>query len=357
VTAFDRRTFLLGAAAALVAGCGSEPSPPLARMARGVALGPGFVDLPEQRYSANRARFEETGTTWVRFWADWPLLQPSPTADPDLAALDGEIDAARADGLKVILTAWRFAPWANGTIGLEGSRQEPGYRLPDDLSPRSAWARWIDFLIARYSGRIDVLEIMNEPNLQLWPQRGVDVAVADMMETALEVASSYRGPPLLAGPATADTSERSAFRTPYDAFTGALLERLAERGFDGGDRFAWSHHNYTDVEADLAGPFNRVAHVRSLLAAGWTGRPELLVTESGARPEVVAQRFGGDPLLGQAVVLGRNLWRMGFGPEGRGVALVCQYLFASHPRYDSGLCERDGTPRPAYYAWAASPGV
>jgi hypothetical protein len=320
-----------------------------------VALGPSFADNPEQSYALNRARLDETGTSWVRFWADWAAMQPSPTAEPDAAALDAEVDAARADRRRVILTAWRFPRWANGTLGLEGSRQEPEYRLPDDLSPRGAWARWIDWLIARYRGRIDVLEITNEPNLQLWPQGGIDVATADMMETALEVASGYRDAPLLAGPATGDTTESSRFRTPYDAFTGAVLDRLAERRFAPGARFAWSHHNYTDVEADLAGPFNRVARVRGLLAGRWAGRRELLITESGARPDVVAERFGGDPLAGQAIVLSRNLWRMAFGPEGRGVALVCQYLFVTDPFYDSGLCERDGTPRPAYFAWAGAP--
>jgi hypothetical protein len=70
---------------------------------------------------------------------------------------------------------------------------------------------------------------------------------------------------------------------------------------------------------------------------------------------VVAQRFGGDPLFGQAVALSRSLWRMAFGPEGRDVALVCQYPFVTHPFYDSGLLEIDGTRRPAYYAWAAAP--
>ncbi|MEA2448145.1 MAG: hypothetical protein QOG63_77, partial [Thermoleophilaceae bacterium] len=105
------------------------------------------------------------------------------------------------------------------------------------------------------------------------------------------------------------------------------------------------------------GPFNRVAQVRAMLAGRWRGRPELLITESGARPGVVAERFGLAPeqaLWGQAFVLGRNLWRMASGPEGRGVALLCQYLFVTDYYYDSGLCELDGTPRPAYFAWAAA---
>jgi hypothetical protein len=46
---------------------------------------------------------------------------------------------------------------------------------------------------------------------------------------------------------------------------------------------------------------------------------------------------------------------MAVGPEGAGVGLVCQYLFVTDVFYDSGLCDLDGTPRPAYYAWTAEP--
>jgi hypothetical protein len=309
-----------------------------------------------------------------------------------VAALDRQIDAARADGLKVMLTSWRFALWANGTGGLseaederfeladrvpEGGdparRKSLTYRLPADLSPGGPWARWIDYLLARYAGRIDALELFNEPNLQMWPQQDaggavtIDAAVATMMETAAVVTAGHRDAPLLVAPATADPAENSRMRTGYDVFTGALLDRLAERRFTPGTRFAWSHHNYTDVESDLAGELNRVARVRGMLAgrwAGWphgdAGEPGILVTESGARPAVVAENFalGPDPavaLVGQAEVIRRNLWRMSVGPEGRGVAMVCQYLFVTDGFYDAGLCELDGTPRPAYYAWAGLP--
>ena len=309
-----------------------------------------------------------------------------------LGALDRQIDTARADGRKVMLTAWRFTRWANGTGGLSEAederfelvdrvaaggdperRKELEYGLPEDLSPDGAWGRWIDYLVGRYAGRIDALELFNEPNLQMWPQRDrsgaltIDAATATMMQTGAAIAARHRDAPLLVGPATGDPEENSRMRTGYDVFTGALLDRLAERGFVPGPRFAWSHHNYTDVESDLAGDLNRVARVRAMLAGRWAGwphgdpgEPGILVTESGARPGVVAGNFGLPPdpgvaLVAQAEVLRRNLWRMAVGPEGRGVALVCQYLFVTDVFYDSGLCELDGTPRPAYYAWAGQP--
>ena len=370
--AITRRTLLLGAAAAAAGGAAAiellergSGSRALPALERGVALGPFFSGRPDQRYEVNRARFAETNTRWVRMWADWPRVEPvrGVFAAQVVDALDRQVDAARADGRKVMLTAWRFAPWVPGPEG-EG---DPTFRVPSDLSASSDWAGWIAWLLERYGSRIDALELMNEPNLQMWPQTGIDVATAAMMETGASVARRFPDAPLLVAPASGDTDELSADRTSYAAFTRAVLDRLAERGFAPGPRFAWSHHNYTDVERDLAGASNRVGQVRAMLVGRWTGWPHgdarspgLLVTESGARPGVVASNFGiVDPalaLVAQGEAIKRNLWRMTVGPEGVGVGLVCQYLFVTDRFYDSGLCEFDGTPRPAYWAWAGAAG-
>jgi hypothetical protein len=301
-----------------------------------VVLGPGGMGV-EQTYAANRHRFTDTGTPWVRLWADWAQLQPDPARPPDLTRLDADVALAKADGLRVMVTAWRFPTWAAGP-GLG----DPTFRVPADLSPEGAWGRWIALLAGRYAGRADALEIVNEPNFQLSAQQGVDSAVAAMMETAGAIAARRPGAPLLVAPATADVDG-------FEEFTRALLDRLDERGFHPGPRFAWSHHDYNDVEKDRAGAANGVARVRALLEGRWTGFPGLLITESGARVDKV----GG--LARQAELLERSARRMLLGPEGQGVAMLCQYLFVTDPNYDSGLCALDGTPRPAYYAWAGLP--
>jgi hypothetical protein len=379
---------------------------------RGVAIGPGGIG-GEQLYPSNRRFFAETATPWVRMWADWPVLQPDADTPPDrgrgaqaLARLDDGIARARADGLRVILTAWRFPRWANGSAALGAAepthrledridrdadparRKDLTFKLPRDLSPSSDWARWIDFLLTRYGGRgprsVDALELLNEPNLQLWPQRApspdagdpyasgaltIDDAVARMMVTAQRVARRHGDrAPLLVAPATADPAGDSRLRTAFDTFTRALLDRLAERGFDPGPRFAWSHHSYADVEGDLGGADNRVASVRRMLAGRWAGWPDgdaaapaLLVTESGARLDKVAKDYAlgdaGAAREKQAELLERNWRRMQLAPEGEGVRLLCLYLFVTDMNYDSGLCDLDGTPRPAYHAWARLPGA
>lgn len=333
---------------------------------RAVALGPGGLGT-EQRYASNRARYAETATPWARLWADWARLQPDADSPPDLGALDADIAAAKADGLRVMLTAWRFPRWANGTDSVDDAtyrleeripaggdparRKDLTFKVPGDLSPDSAWGRWIDRLIGRYAGRLDALEIVNEPNLQLWPQPGIAESAAAMIETAVALAARHSDAPRIVGPATADVGGEAPLRTGYEEFTRAVLDRLG----DPGPGFSWSHHNYTDVEEDRAGPDSGVARVGALLG----GRRPLLVTESGARLNRVAQRFGltdaDAARLKQGELIERGLRRLQLGPEGDGVELVCQYLFVTDMNYDSGLCDLDGTPRPAYYAWAELP--
>jgi hypothetical protein len=242
------------------------------------------------RHGQTSSFFSATGTTWVRFWAEWPIFQPFsdvvlgqsyPEGNPPLnsaewkrlrawralQALDRQINAARADGRRVMLTLFRCPPWANGTQtfadardsgnpvpdiehfpqdrlkredfdrwkdsnsvkeqrthSFVASRRQLEYKWPDDLDSDSPWARWFNFMYDRYRpGRlghercVNVLEFINEPNGQMWPkmaQDPVDVwapenpnygcAVAQLMQTAAFISSWYNYELTLAAPATSD---------------------------------------------------------------------------------------------------------------------------------------------------------
>ena len=130
-------------------------------IARGIALGPGGIG-DEHRYASNRRFVAETGCTWVRLWAEWPKLQADPRRAPNFSELDAEIAAARADGLKVMLTSWRYPRWANGTAALTpqrdaafeladrvksggdpARRKDLTFRVPGELGEDSAYGRWL----------------------------------------------------------------------------------------------------------------------------------------------------------------------------------------------------------------------
>ena len=177
-----------------------------ADLRRMVALGPAGVISPggsqDLRAFENRRFFRETATRWVRMWADWPSLAPARDQldDARLQALDAQIVQARRDGLRVILTLYRFPTWANGTDALtpeqlaatmtdrRTANQDDTqaklllFRYPDDVSVDSDWGRFVDLLAGRYSRAnlarpsleavVDVLELSTSPTCSGGPRSG-----------------------------------------------------------------------------------------------------------------------------------------------------------------------------------------
>ena len=388
---------------------------------RAVVLGPAGCIYPgsPQDYTAagNAGFFRETGTRWVRMWADWPTLEPTAGQidAAKFAALDAQIARARRDGLRVVLTLYRFPTWANGYDAAQAASYAPDrrtqnqaetsskqavFKIPADVSPASAWGRFVDRILARY-GRgnlsrpsldavVDVLEICNEPNLQWWPQQDPNAAspftsdgtkisvhrtVARMFVTAKQLAAARPMSPILAGPGCADVTSNNRLSTAYDSFANRFLAELKALAFDPGASVAYSHHNYTDVSydqgANTSGPdgtrtTNFAADMRRRLVANWAGwpagdaaNPGLLLTEGGVTMSKIAGLYpGADPRAKQAELLQRNWDRMNAGPDSAGISMVSQYLWYTDPNYDSGLCETSessGAKRPAYATWRSLP--
>ena len=374
---------------------------PLRRM---VALGPAGCIWPgspqDLRYGSNRAWLRDSRTRWVRMWADWPSLEPA-AGQPDAgrwSALDAQIAAAKADGMKVMLTPYRFPTWANGTAALTAEqlaatmpdRKFPSdpdskaksllFRYPDDVSETSAFGRFMTKLVTRYAGKVDVLEVCNEPNHMWWPQQApstttnayaqstiiVHEVVAKMYVTAQRITARTAGAPMLAGPGSADGVDANRMRTGYHSFAERLLTRLPQLGFRPGARFVWTHHNYSDVAAANG---TRAADMRRRLVNRWAGypygdaaRPELWLTEGGVTLSKVQSTYGiTDPAAKRAkqAELVRTNWdRMLGTAEGAGVTMTCQYLLHTDPAYDSGLCETPetgGATRPVYATWKSLP--
>ena len=375
-----RREALAGAGAALLAlRSGSaaampiDPGPPAA-MGRGLDLTPQGIRVPgsPQDYTVLRAQpWAErliAHTTHLRIWVDWTVVQPggdlalgdpaSPGA-PHLAAVDAQVDAAVADGLQVILMPYRYPQWVNHETRYDGTKS-PAYRLPDDgHGPYSRWAAFAEALWARYAGRMAAFEVVNEPNLQLWPQAGVAERVAWMMATVDDIARRHDRAAVCLGPSISDAESERPWRiTERAPFVDALLPALAARGFAGGDHWVWSFHNYNDCE--LGG--DRVSAMRAQLAGRWTGRiaedggPLVFATEGGVRLDGVERRLGvtfppARRRAEQARMLADAVARYERTP---GVGLFTQYTVHADPNYDCGLLEPDGGMRPAFGAWVGA---
>src|SRR3954451_11312911 len=163
---------------------------------RMVVLGPSGTINPggshDYRSASNRLFFSDTRTRWVRFWADWPTLEPAngQLDTARLASLDAQIARAKRDGLKVILTLYRFPTWANGTDALTPDQlaatmpdrnlgpdpattaQRPLFLSPDERSQTGCVGRFPAPVVTRYSRKsarrpnvdavVDFIEVCNE---------------------------------------------------------------------------------------------------------------------------------------------------------------------------------------------------
>lgn len=380
-----------------------------------IDFGPGAGVHPgspnDYRFHGNRTYVAETNTPWIRLWADWPSLQPDGAlaiddpanpGRPWLEALDAQIAAACEDGVKVMLAAYRFPTWANGTAelaavqhtdaeisfafadrmapaawrryvaaGRDPARFNPARRQlelrvpPGGVGPDSAWAGFFDFLYARYHAatedplrRVYGFELVNEPNYQLWPQRApsptedpfatapliVQHTTAQLMATAQAVADRHGDTTLLLTPSTADSERVSRQVTQYDEFAAALLDALDAAGQRPGPRQAWAHHNYADLERH--GTVAYTQRLRDVLRGRWQGYaegepPTVFITEGGIRLGKMREYFPGqDARAAQAQTL-RDGWERHARDDGpgAGVAMLAQYQTYSDPRFDAGLLE------------------
>jgi hypothetical protein len=233
------------------------------------------------------------------------------------------------------------------------------YMLPEDpYGPASRWAGFFAFLYRRYGGQVAGFELVNEPNLQLWPQPGIERHVARLLATAQAVSASFGHSAMLLAPSISDDDAPTGrLHTRYDDFVPALLDACAAIGYVPHARQAWSHHNYADVERRRAGA--NTQRIRALLAGRWTGysggaaSPAVFVTEGGARLSRMPALYPGEaPRRAQARCV-REAWTA----AGTGVAMLAQYLLYADPNFDCGLLDPypSTVERPAYAAWKAFP--
>jgi hypothetical protein len=221
-------------------------------------------------------------------------------------------------------------------------------------------------------------ELVNEPNLQLWPQRApsttagdpfaatgalkVGANVAQMLKTAKAVSARFGHTTSMYAPSSSDSEIVSRLVTHYTEFTTNLLDSCAAIGYRPHSMQGWSHHNYSDVEGRVA---TRVQLLRDRLRGRWVGKTELgagptvWITEGGARVAKMKTLYPAeDPLAAQAKCLQTawDLHSVGTG-GGAGVAMLSQYLLYADPNFDCGLLEAapSTVKRPSYATWKTFP--
>lgn len=102
-------------------------------------------------------RWLRQGMESVRIDFGWSSLQPTGPnsyAQWYIDRADSVVNAARARGLKVLMTLWRTPNWANGGKG--------PYTPPSSAADYGRAAQWV---ADHFKGRVMAWEVWNEPNL------------------------------------------------------------------------------------------------------------------------------------------------------------------------------------------------
>lgn len=132
-----------------------------------------------------------TGAGWVRVDVGWPALQSRGPGGMDrwyADLLDDVFTAARARGLKVIVSLWQTPAWAspNGSI----------YAPPRDVAD---YARAIGLMAARWSGDVAAWEVWNEPNFDAFFEGADPATYSRLLCAAYPAVKRYDDSPVLLG--------------------------------------------------------------------------------------------------------------------------------------------------------------
>jgi hypothetical protein len=336
----------------------------------------------DYRLWGNRLYVQQSHTRWVKLWVSWYDVQQdyTPTSRADswrqldksanLTRLDAQVRAANADGVHVLLSLYQaFPTWANGASGPDPLSSKPAIeKLPLDLSPGGPWGWFVGYLSNRYdgtsalAGRVDALEVVNEPNLLYWPQDAIAANTATMMRAAEQVSFVY-GQQAIVGPATSDYPDpggaRAGVNTDWRTFTAGVLDALA--GWQPRVPVHWSQHNYRDVKYEDPPETSRAKQTIDMLAAGGWPEPALWLTEGGLN----LGSSWADPAArdAQAAKISKNFEAMRSLPEvalwtQHGINDVAVNDFKSGLRddFDAAL-PGPGGARPAWTTWLSLDGT
>jgi hypothetical protein len=326
------------------------------------------VDDPSFRWRPYRGQMLDSahaaGARLVRAMVYWDRMAPRrpaaggpPLDEPRLFELDELVASSAARGMEVMLTIWGTPGWANGG----GKPNEP----PDDFDYLRAFARG---LAARYP-QVRRYSVWNEPNLEQFLAPQFDVAgrsVAPQLYARLfrAAAAGIReaNPDALvaAGETSARGRDVSSPGPAQDSHSPVTFARLLSEVRPPLDFDAWAHHPYPtrpDQPPDQRTRFPTV----TLLSLGrfgqalddWFGRRDIPLWITEYAHETQPEEPLGVPRELQAAYAERTLALVAAVPI---VELFVWFTFRDDPtnRWESGLLDSDGRPKPAYARFAAA---
>ena len=351
---------------------------PLDSFGYGVQVHGSVGDPADTIGSVNRL-----GVGWIKQQVRWGDLELSP-GDLNWGMIDGIIDAANDNGVRVMLSVVTAPAWTRPNSG-------DTHGPPEDLNQYTAF---LSKLLDHYAGKVHAIEVWNEQNLEREWKSANGLVAADyvqMLQMAYETIKAKDPNIIVISGALAPTggwTEPDGRVTAIDDF--GFFQQELEAGLLNYADCVGAHHNGYNIGPDVSaedapndpqaatatfrGPFDNVHHSWSFKTTlnsyyqMMNGQKKLCVTEFGW---ATSEGVGGTPegftfaddntlqeqaeWIVQGFQLQRDwditwlafLWNLDYGPKGLS------------PQDDnvpySILTYPDGAPRPAFEALEAMP--
>jgi polysaccharide biosynthesis protein PslG len=227
-----------------------------------------WSDYTDAQRLAALDRIAAAHLRWIRIDMGWSSFQERCRTCYSSWYLDRAnllVNAARARGLQVLVTAWRTPGWANNGAG--------------ELAPPASSAdfgRFMRWLSSRFRGRVSAYEIWNEPNSRDFFTGSIGEYVGLMRAAYPAVKLGDPGAQVvLGGPMNNDTDW---LRSVYQAGAESFFDVLATHPYMGPADLA---PETPDPRGDNIHLLTHVAAVRELMEVSGDGDKPIWFTEFG----------------------------------------------------------------------------
>jgi hypothetical protein len=316
----------------------------------------GIVDAGRSATAARKA-----GATWDRALFLWQLIQPNGPSDWNL---DGYIDQAKltttlSSGLPVVGVVQGTPPWADGDYHDGASGVPTGLDYPID-DARNTFGQYMLKLVRAYKGRITTWVIWNEPDFlpgesgTWWTWSGNTADFYRLLKTAYRAVKAVDPGATVVFPATTYFADAVHGRELFLARVLQEANKDPEAPANGYFFDAVGVNLYCSLDAvyRVHGIYTAILAQYQLQKPLWLTETNCPVYNDATVPEPASGRITTNEqaaYLIEAIALARAA----------GYQRVGWYTMVDHDASSGivdrwGLLRSDGTPRPAYSAFAAA---
>ena len=234
----------------------------------GIAAGGGLIYLDQSDLNEYFQKLKDLGATWVRWDLDWEAIQPNNSNEYQWEDSDRVANTAQKYGINS-LGIITYAPRWSQTGSCSSGRHCP------PASP-ATFAKFAGIVAQRYKGVIDVWEIWNEPNIEIfwYPSPSAEEYTALLKVSYTKIKEVNPQAIVISGGLSDAGDEEGVSISPL-TFINTLYDFGAKGYFD-----AVALHPYTYPGYNYGWP--QITSVLDLMKEKGDGAKKIWITEYGA---------------------------------------------------------------------------